>query len=216
MPRISAMYAGSSGYSHSINRMAPGMCDNKWQGIAPTGQKRASVVRSIQRRGWGNNYTKVFCFNALSGGVGAKSAMFSPSATGASRNCQGSETTSSSVSNQLTGSEALQFLQTNQDDYVVFVPLDEVPATILTDFTHTNDTVQADMFTSLSMTPVYFYDISPLTQVIYGQSITNTFTKNSITYKAFYITESTSDILITSSPFNPTTNSIVGVTQFMS
>jgi len=88
MPRISAMYAGSSGYSHSINRMAPGMCDNKWQGIAPTGQKRASVVRSIQRRGWGNNYTKVFCFNALGGGIGAKSAMFSSNATGASRNCK--------------------------------------------------------------------------------------------------------------------------------
>ena len=48
------------------------MCDNKWQGIAPTGKKRASVVRSVQRRGWGNNYTKVFCFNAI-GGVGAKS-----------------------------------------------------------------------------------------------------------------------------------------------
>ena len=88
MPRISAMYAGSSGYSHSINRMAPGMCNNKWQGIAPTGQKRASVVRSIQRRGLGNNYTKVFCFNALSGGVGAKSVMFSPSATGATKNCK--------------------------------------------------------------------------------------------------------------------------------
>lgn len=88
MPRISAMYAGSSGYSHSINRMAPGMCDNKWQGIAPTGQKRASVVRSIQRRGWGNNYTKVFCFNALSGGVSAKSVMFSPNASGTSRNCK--------------------------------------------------------------------------------------------------------------------------------
>ena len=214
MPRISAMYAGSSGYSHSINRMAPGMCDNKWQGIAPTGQKRASVVRSIQRRGWGNNYTKVFCFNALSGGVGAKSAMFSPSATGASRNCQGSETTS------LTGSEALQFLQTNQDDFVIFVPLDEVPTDIVpANFTHINDTVQADRFTyPFGSGTVYNYDVSPLTQLIYGQSITNTFTKNSTTYKAFYITESTSDISITSGTFNPPfgSNAVVGVTQFMS
>ena len=114
----------------------------------------------------------------------------------------------------------LQFLQTKQDNFVVFVPLDEDPGTIQSAFNHTNGTVQADMFSSISFfvppTSAKFYDISPLTQVIYSQSITNTFTKNGTTYKAFYITETDYNISITSTPFNPTPNSIVGVTQFMS
>jgi hypothetical protein len=222
MPRISAMYAGSSGYSHSINRMAPGMCDNKWQGIAPTGEKRASVVRSIQRRGWGNNYTKVFCFNALSGGVGAKSAMFSSSATGASRNCQGSVsvTTTTTTNNQLTESETLNYLSNLVNgtiaNLIIFVPIDEVPEISLTDFTHTNGTVQAHMFTqNLGMSLVYFYDISPVTQLVYNQSVTNTFTKNSTSYKAFYITQSQSEISFTSGIFNPMPNTIVDVAQFL-
>jgi len=83
------MYAGASGSSYSINKMAPGLGNGKWQGIAPTGQKRASVVRHIQTNAWGNNYTGVFCFNALGGGVGRKSNMFASNADGAKKDCQG-------------------------------------------------------------------------------------------------------------------------------
>lgn len=83
------MYAGASGSNYSINKMAPGLGNGKWQGIAPTGQKRASVVRHIQTNAWGNNYTGVFCFNALGGGVGRISTMFASNADGAKKDCQG-------------------------------------------------------------------------------------------------------------------------------
>lgn len=83
------MYAGASGSNYSINKMAPGFGNGKWQGIAPTGQKRASVVRHIQTNAWGNNYTGVFCFNALGGGVGRISTMFASNADGARKDCQG-------------------------------------------------------------------------------------------------------------------------------
>lgn len=88
MPRTGAMYAGASGGNYNVNKMAPGLGNGKWQGIAPTGQKRASVVRHIQANAWGNNYTGVFCFNAL-GGVGRISNMFAPNADGARKDCQG-------------------------------------------------------------------------------------------------------------------------------
>jgi hypothetical protein len=83
------MYAGASGSSHGINKMAPGLGNNKWQGIAPTGQKRSGVVRHIQTNAWGNNYTGVYCFNALGGGVGRRSNMFASNADGAKKDCQG-------------------------------------------------------------------------------------------------------------------------------
>ena len=87
MPRIGAMYAGASGSSHGINKMAVGLGNNKWQGIAPTGQKRSGVVRHIQTNAWGNNYTGVYCFNALGGNIGRISTMFAPNADGARKDC---------------------------------------------------------------------------------------------------------------------------------
>ena len=73
MPRIGAMYAGSSGFSHGQNKMYWGMGNGKWQGLPATRNMRTGPLLTHVRSQAYNPPEKrreVFLFNALAGGVG--------------------------------------------------------------------------------------------------------------------------------------------------
>ena len=73
MPRIGAMYAGSSGFSHGQNKMYWGMGNGKWQGLPATRNMRTGpLLTHVRSQAYDppEKRRQVFLFNALAGGVG--------------------------------------------------------------------------------------------------------------------------------------------------
>ena len=73
MPRIGAMYAGSSGFSHGQNKMYWGMGNGKWQGLPATRNMRTGpMLNHVRSQAYDppEKRRQVFLFNALAGGVG--------------------------------------------------------------------------------------------------------------------------------------------------
>jgi len=221
MPRIGAMYAGASGSNYSINKMVPGMANNKWQGIAPTSTMSASVARHVQTRAWGNNYDKVFCFNALGGGVGKRSNMFASNADGAKKDCQGSTPAPTPAPTSLDDSQTLAYLQTLNSDIqqiTMFMTMDmgvDGPITI------DGQTFNAPQFSDPITATITYVAIGPATQQIFNTAVSNTVPQPSSgnTYYAYYAIDTTTGTFLaatSSALINPGMGTeIVGLSAFL-
>lgn len=88
MPRISNMYAGSSGFSYGQNKNSGGQANNKWQGLPATRNMRTGPLLNYVNSNAYNSPDKrrqVFYFNALAGGVGRMFSQFKPNADGVNK-----------------------------------------------------------------------------------------------------------------------------------